>query len=412
MKTEIITVGTEILLGDILNTNTHYLSNELANMGIDVYYQITVGDNEQRLLSQLKESFKRSDLVILTGGLGPTEDDITKEVCAKYFNMEMEFHEQSWDKIIEIHNKMNRKPTENNRKQAYFPKGSLILPNKYGTAPGCIMEKDKKTIIVMPGPPKEMKPMFDNYVKPFLLKDNKNILKSKVLRIIGMGESKIENDLLDLIDKQINPTIATYAKDGECTVRITAKGKNEKEVESLIAPISNEIKSRFKEKVYGEDDTAIEDEVAKILVDNNLTIAVAESCTGGMVAADLINYPGISSVFMEGCVTYSNEAKMMTLNVKKETLNTVGAVSEQCAKEMSEGVAARHNTNIGLSTTGIAGPEGGSEDKPVGLVYMGITINNKTIVKKYIFNGNRQQIRSRACKTLLNDLRLELLKII
>ena len=412
MKTEIITVGTEILLGDILNTNTHYLSNELANMGIDVYYQITVGDNEQRLLSQLKESFKRSDLVILTGGLGPTEDDITKEVCAKYFNMEMEFHEQSWDKIIEIHNKMNRKPTENNRKQAYFPKGSLILPNKYGTAPECIMEKDKKTIIVMPGPPKEMKPMFDNYVKPFLLKDNKNILKSKVLRIIGMGESKIENDLLDLIDKQINPTIATYAKDGECTVRITAKGKNEKEVESLIEPISNEIKSRFKEKVYGEDDTAIEDEVAKILVDNNLTIAVAESCTGGMVAADLINYPGISSVFMEGCVTYSNEAKMMTLNVKKETLNTVGAVSEQCAKEMSEGVAARHNTNIGLSTTGIAGPEGGSEDKPVGLVYMGITINNKTIVKKYIFNGNRQQIRSRACKTLLNDLRLELLKII
>ena len=412
MKTEIITVGTEILLGDILNTNTHYLSNELANMGIDVYYQITVGDNEQRLLSQLKESFKRSDLVILTGGLGPTEDDITKEVCAKYFNMEMEFHEQSWDKIIEIHNKMNRKPTENNRKQAYFPKGSLILPNKYGTAPGCIMEKDKKTIILMPGPPKEMKPMFDNYVKPFLLKDNKNILKSKVLRIIGMGESKIENDLLDLIDKQINPTIATYAKDGECTVRITAKGKNEKEVESLIEPISNEIKSRFKEKVYGEDDTAIEDEVAKILVDNNLTIAVAESCTGGMVAADLINYPGISSVFMEGCVTYSNEAKMMTLNVKKETLNTVGAVSEQCAKEMSEGVAARHNTNIGLSTTGIAGPEGGSEDKPVGLVYMGITINNKTIVKKYIFNGNRQQIRSRACKTLLNDLRLELLKII
>lgn len=412
MKTEIITVGTEILLGDILNTNTHYLSNELANMGIDVYYQITVGDNEQRLLSQLKESFKRSDLVILTGGLGPTEDDITKEVCAKYFDMEMEFHEQSWDKIIEIHNKMNRKPTENNRKQAYFPKGSLILPNKYGTAPGCIMEKDKKTIIVMPGPPKEMKPMFDNYVKPFLLKDNKNILKSKVLRIIGIGESKIENDLLDLIDKQINPTIATYAKDGECTVRITAKGKNEKEVESLIEPISNEIKSRFKEKVYGEDDTTIEDEVAKILVDNNLTIAVAESCTGGMVAADLINYPGISSVFMEGCVTYSNEAKMMTLNVKKETLKTVGAVSEQCAKEMSEGVAARHNTNIGLSTTGIAGPEGGSEDKPVGLVYMGITINNKTIVKKYIFNGNRQQIRSRACKTLLNDLRLELLKII
>lgn len=412
MKAEIITVGTEILLGDILNTNTHYLSNELANMGVDVYYQITVGDNENRLLNQLEESFRRSDLVVLTGGLGPTQDDLTKEVCAKYFNLDMEFHQPSWDKIIEIHNKMKRTPTENNKKQAYFPVNSTILPNEYGTAPGCIMEKDNKTIIVMPGPPREMKPMFDNFVKPFLQKNSEDILKSKVIRIIGVGESKVENDLLDLIQKQVNPTIATYAKDGECTVRITAKGKTVEEVEKLILPVVKEIKNRFKETVYGEDETTIEDEVAKILVKNNLTISVAESCTGGMVSSSLINYPGISSVFMEGCVTYSNEAKMKSLNVKEETLNSVGAVSEQCAKEMAEGVAARHNTNIGLSTTGIAGPEGGSEEKPVGLVYMGIKINDKTIVKKYIFNGDRQQIRYRACKTLLNDLRLELLNII
>lgn len=412
MKAEIITVGTEILLGDILNTNTHYLSNELANMGVDVYYQITVGDNENRLLNQLEESFRRSDLVVLTGGLGPTQDDLTKEVCAKYFNLDMEFHQPSWDKIIEIHNKMKRTPTENNKKQAYFPVNSIILPNEYGTAPGCIMEKDNKTIIVMPGPPREMKPMFDNFVKPFLQKNSEDILKSKVIRIIGVGESKVENDLLDLIQKQVNPTIATYAKDGECTVRITAKGKTVEEVERLILPVVKEIKNRFKETVYGEDETTIEDEVAKILVKNNLTISVAESCTGGMVSSSLINYPGISSVFMEGCVTYSNEAKMKSLNVKEETLNSVGAVSEQCAKEMAQGVAARHNTNIGLSTTGIAGPEGGSEEKPVGLVYMGIKINDKTIVKKYIFNGDRQQIRYRACKTLLNDLRLELLNII
>jgi len=412
MKAEIITVGTEILLGDILNTNTHYLSNELANMGVDVYYQITVGDNENRLLNQLEESFRRSDLVVLTGGLGPTQDDLTKEVCAKYFNLDMEFHQPSWDKIIEIHNKMKRTPTENNKKQAYFPVNSIILQNEYGTAPGCIMEKDNKTIIVMPGPPREMKPMFDNFVKPFLQKNSEDILKSKVIRIIGVGESKVENDLLDLIQKQVNPTIATYAKDGECTVRITAKGKTIEEVERLILPVVKEIKNRFKETVYGEDETTIEDEVAKILVKNNLTISVAESCTGGMVSSSLINYPGISSVFMEGCVTYSNEAKMKSLNVKEETLNSVGAVSEQCAKEMAEGVAARHNTNIGLSTTGIAGPEGGSEEKPVGLVYMGININDKTIVKKYIFNGDRQQIRYRACKTLLNDLRLELLNII
>ena len=412
MRAEIITVGTEILLGDILNTNTHYLSNELANMGIDIYYQTTVGDNEERLLNQLNDSLKRSDLIILTGGLGPTQDDITKEVCAKYLNLQMELHKESWDKIVEIYDKMKRIPTENNRKQAYFPVDSIILPNKYGTAPGCIMQKGNKTIIVMPGPPKEMQPMFDNYVKPFLLKDNSYVLKSKVLRIIGVGESKIENDLLDLIDKQTNPTIATYAKDGECTVRITAKSKNIEEVEDLILPVYKEIKNRFKEKVYGEDETTIEDEVAKLLVNNNLKIAVAESCTGGMVSSALINYPGISSVFMEGCVTYSNEAKMMSLGVKEETLNTFGAVSEECAKEMAEGVSKRHNTNIGLSTTGIAGPEGGSEDKPVGLVYMGITINNKTIVKKYVFNGDRQQIRNRACKTLLNDLRLELLNIL
>lgn len=412
MKAEIITVGTEILLGDIINTNTHYLSNELANMGVDVYYQITVGDNENRLLNQLEESFRRSDLVVLTGGLGPTQDDLTKEVCAKYFNLDMEFHQPSWDKIIEIHNKMKRTPTENNKKQAYFPVDSIILPNEYGTAPGCIMEKDNKTIIVMPGPPREMKPMFDNFVKPFLQKNSEDILKSKVIRIIGVGESKVENDLLDLIQKQVNPTIATYAKDGECTVRITAKGKTVEEVEKSILPVVKEIKNRFKETVYGEDETTIEDEVAKILVKNNLTISVAESCTGGMVSSYLINYPGISSVFMEGCVTYSNQAKMKSLNVKEETLNSVGAVSEQCAKEMAEGVAARHNTNIGLSTTGIAGPEGGSEEKPVGLVYMGIKINDKTIVKKYIFNGDRQQIRYRACKTLLNDLRLELLNII
>ena len=411
IKAEIITVGTEILLGDILNTNTHYLANELANMGIDVYYQITVGDNEDRLYRQIDESFKRSDLVILTGGLGPTQDDITKEVCVKYLNLKMKFHEEYWQKIIEIHNKMKRVPTENNKKQAYFPENSIIASNKYGTAPGCIIKKDNKTIIIMPGPPKEMKPMFENHIKPYLLKDNKKIIKSKVIRIIGVGESKIENDLLDLIEKQVNPTIATYAKDGECTVRITAKSNTVEEVEKLMLPVCEEIKNRFKEKVYAEGETTIEEVVAKMLVENNLKIAVAESCTGGMVSSALIDYPGISSVFMEGCVTYSNEAKVMSLGVKEETLNTVGAVSEECAKEMAEGVAKRHNTNIGLSTTGIAGPQGGTTEKPVGLVYMGITINNKTIVKKYIFNGDRQQIRSRACKTLLNDLRLELLNI-
>ena len=411
MKVEIITVGTEILLGDILNTNCRYLSRELAAMGIEMYYQITVGDNEERLLKTLEESLNRSDIVICTGGLGPTEDDITKEVCAKYFGYELELHKSSLDAMIERFKHMNRVPTKNNEKQAYFPKEAYILKNDNGTAPGCIMEKEGKMIVVLPGPPKEMESMFENYVKPYLSKLTDDVIESEVLRIIGVGESKVENDILDIIDSQTNPTIATYAKGYECTLRITAKAKSVEEAKELIKPMSDEMKRRFGQSLYATGETSIEEVVAKMLVENNLKIAVAESCTGGMVSASLINYPGISSVFMEGCVTYSNEAKMKSLGVKKETLDVYGAVSPECAKEMASGVAARYNTNVGIATTGIAGPGGGTDEKPVGLVYFGIYINGKVITKKYVFNGDRQGIRERATRTILNDLRLELLNM-
>lgn len=409
MKAEIITVGTEILLGDILNTNCRYLSRELAAMGIEMYYQITVGDNEARLLSTLEESLNRSDIVICTGGLGPTEDDITKEVCAKYFGYDLVLHKPSLDAMMERFKRMNRIPTKNNEKQAYFPKEAYILKNDNGTAPGCIMEKNGKMIVVLPGPPREMEPMFENYVKPYLSKFTDEVIESEVLRIIGVGESKVENDILDIIDTQTNPTIATYAKGYECTLRITAKAKTVEEARALIKPMSDEMKRRFGQSLYATGETSIEEVVAKYLVDNDLKIAVAESCTGGLVSASLINYPGISSVFMEGCVTYSNEAKMKSLGVKQETLDVYGAVSSQCAEEMAAGVAKRYNTNIGIATTGIAGPDGGTYEKPVGLVYFGIYINGKVISKKYIFNGNRQGIRVRAANTILNDLRLELL---
>ena len=411
MKAEIITVGTEILLGDILNTNCRYLSRELAAMGIEMYYQITVGDNEERLLKTLEESLNRSDIVICTGGLGPTEDDITKEVCAKYFGYELELHKPSLDAMIERFKHMNRVPTKNNEKQAYFPKEAYILKNDNGTAPGCIMEKEGKMIVVLPGPPREMESMFENYVKPYLSKLTDDVIESEVLRIIGVGESKVENDILDIIDSQTYPTIATYAKGYECTLRITAKAKSVEEAKELIKPMSDEMKRRFGQSLYATGETSIEEVVSKMLVENNLKIAVAESCTGGMVSASLINYPGISSVFMEGCVTYSNEAKMKSLGVKKETLDVYGAVSDKCAKEMASGVAARYNTNIGIATTGIAGPDGGTDEKPVGLVYFGIYINGKVISKKYVFNGDRQGVRERATRTILNDLRLELLNM-
>ena len=411
MKAEIITVGTEILLGDILNTNCRYLSRELAAMGIEMYYQITVGDNEERLLKTLEESLNRSDIVICTGGLGPTEDDITKEVCAKYFGYKLELHKPSLDAMIERFKHMNRVPTKNNEKQAYFPKEAYILKNDNGTAPGCIMEKEGKMIVVLPGPPREMESMFENYVKPYLSKLTDDVIESEVLRIIGVGESKVENDILDIIDSQTNPTIATYTKGYECTLRITAKAKSVEEAKELIKPMSDEMKRRFGQSLYATGETSIEEVVSKMLVENNLKIAVAESCTGGMVSASLINYPGISSVFMEGCVTYSNEAKMKSLGVKKETLDVYGAVSDKCAKEMACGVAARYNTNIGIATTGIAGPDGGTDEKPVGLVYFGIYINGKVISKKYVFNGDRQGVRERATRTILNDLRLELLNM-
>lgn len=408
MRAEIITVGTEILLGDIVNTNSQYIAKELAAIGLDVFYQGTVGDNENRLLQVFDESLKRSDIVITTGGLGPTGDDITKEVAAKYFEQELELHKESWEKIDNYFKKLNIIATENNRKQAYFPKESIILPNNNGTAPGCILKKDNKTIIVLPGPPREMTLMFEDYVKPYLLSLTNTTLVSKTLRMFGIGESSLENEIIDIINEQSNPTVAPYAKEMEVTLRITAKANSIEDADKLIKPVVEKIESRVGQFVYGEDETSLEETVAKLLVKKNLTIAVAESCTGGMVSSALIDYPGISSVFMEGCVTYSNDAKMKRLGVKAETLEKFGAVSEQTAREMAQGIAKGFNTNIGLATTGIAGPGGGTDEKPVGLVYMGIYINGNTIVKKYNFNGSRSRIRQRATRTILNDLRLAL----
>ena len=411
MRAEIITVGTEILLGDIVNTNSQFLAKELANLGVEVYYQGTVGDNEDRLLESLEESLNRSDMVITTGGLGPTKDDLTKETAAKLFNQELVFHEESWREIEAYFNKLGKVPTENNKKQAYFPKEAIVLKNNNGTAPGAILKKDNKTIIVLPGPPREMKPMFEESVKPYLQYLTDDILVSKTLRFYGIGESSLENAIIDIINEQSNPTIAPYAKDTEVTLRITAKAISEEVAMDLINPVIDKIEDRVGQYIYSQGESTLEDTVAEMLVNKNLTISVAESCTGGMVSSNLINYPGISSVFMEGCITYSNEAKMKSLGVKKETLDKFGAVSEETAREMAEGIARRYNTNIGISTTGIAGPEGGTKEKPVGLVYFGIYINGKTIVKRYIFNGSRQQVRLRATKTILNDLRLELINL-
>lgn len=409
MKAEIITVGTEILLGDIVNTNSQFLAKELASLGLDVYYQSTVGDNESRLMDTLNESLDRSDIIITTGGLGPTNDDITKEVAAKCFNQELVFYNDIWKDIKQYFEKIGVEPTENNKKQAYFPKDCIILNNSNGTAPGAILKKENKMIIVLPGPPKEMIPMFNNELKKHLENLTDYKLISRTLRFFGIGESELEDKLSDIINNQTNPTIAPYAKEGEVTLRITAKSYTKDDADNLIDEVENKIKTLVGKYLYGYGETTLEETVAKLLVEKNLTIAVSESCTGGMVSSTLIDYPGISQVFMEGCVTYSNEAKMSRLGVKKETLDNFGAVSTETAIEMAKGVAMNLKTNVGLSTTGIAGPGGGTAEKPVGLVYIGLYINGKTKVKKLNLAGSREKIRVKATKEALNFLRLELL---
>lgn len=411
MKAEILAVGTEILLGDIVNTNSHYLSKRLADLGISVYHQSVVGDNEERLLKAYELAFERADIVIATGGLGPTKDDLTKEIGAKYFGKKLILHEESLNYIKEFFNRLNRPMGESNKKQAYMPEGAVILPNPNGTAPGCIIDENNKILVMLPGPPKEMAPMFENYVVPYINKFSDGVLVSKVLRVVGLGESAMAEKVQDIMDNQTNPTVAPYAKDNEAILRITAKGKTKEEAEKLIVPTEKEIRDRIGEDIYAEGETTLEAVVGELLVNKNLTIATAESCTGGLLAGALINYPGISSVFMEGAITYSNEAKMQRLKVKKETLDKYGAVSEETAREMAEGIAKAANTDIGISVTGIAGPGGGTEEKPVGLVYLGLYIKGEVKAKKLTLAGDRQKIRNRTVANALDWLRRELLNI-
>ncbi len=408
MSAEILAVGTEILLGDIVNTNAQYISKELAKLGIDVYYQTVVGDNPKRLERALYEAFERADIVITTGGMGPTRDDITKEICAKYFEKEFVLDEKAYEMLKSFFEKINKEMTENNIKQVYVPEGSIVMYNHNGTAPGIILEGKGKTLIMLPGPPREMKPMFEEYAIPFFKKKSEYTFVSRVLRVARVGESKTEYMLRDLIDSQTNPTIATYVKNVEAIVRITAKAKSEEEANRLIDPVAEEIYRRFGKSIYAEGETNIQNTVCKKLIEDNITIACAESCTGGLVAAAFTDMPGISSVFKEGAVTYSNEAKMKMLGVKKETLDKYGAVSPETAAEMAEGIAKTSGCEIGVSTTGIAGPGGGTEEKPVGLVYIGFYRNGVVKTKKLNYPGLRETVRARTVDAVFNFIRNEL----
>lgn len=408
MNAEILAVGTEILLGDIVNTNAQYIAQGLAELGIDVFYQTVVGDNPDRMKTAMNIAFERADIIITTGGLGPTGDDLTKEIGAEYFGRKLILDEKALDRIKKFFDKMKRPMTDNNVKQAMVPVNSTVMYNENGTAPGIIIEDNNKILIMMPGPPKEMKPMFSKQVKPYLASKQNHTLISRTLRIAGVGESAMGSMVRDMIDRQSNPTIAPYAKDTESILRITASAKTTEEAEKIIEPIAEEIYRRFGDSVYAEGETSIQETVAKILIDKKVTIAVAESCTGGLVAAKLIEYPGISEVLLEGAVTYSNEAKKRRLGVKDETLSAYGAVSAETAAEMAKGIAMTSGADIGVSTTGVAGP-GPSEGKPEGLVYVGVYIGGKSYVKELHLAGKRNVIRERAAYSALDFLRRKLI---
>ena len=412
MKAEILCVGTEILLGDIVNTNAQFISKGLADLGIEVYHQSVVGDNPQRLLDEFRKSFERTDIIITTGGLGPTQDDLTKETGAEYFNREMILDKNSLTQLESYFKKMGKSNLEgNNIKQAYFPEGASIFPNPHGTAPGCCMEQNGKILIILPGPPKEAKPMFENYVVPFLKKYSNGVIKSKTLRVCGIGESSMAESVSDLINNSVNPTVAPYAKENDTILRITARANTEEEAVELIKPIESKIREKLGINIYGEDDDTMEEVIGKLLINKELTISSAESCTGGLIAARLVNYPGISAVFKEGAVTYTNEAKMKRLGVKKDTLDKFTAVSSETAKEMAEGIAKTANTDIGIATTGVAGPGGGTYENPVGLVYIGLYINGKTYVKKCQYSGSRDVVRQRATMTALDLIRRHIINL-
>lgn len=413
MNAEIIAVGSELLLGQINNTNARFLSRQLADIGINVFYHTVVGDNPSRLKAAIGIAEERSDLVIFTGGLGPTKDDLTKEAIAEHLGAELVHNEDALRQIELYFERTGKVMTENNRKQAIVLKGSEVLPNDHGMAPGMVYAKGTKTYMLLPGPPKEMEPMYLAYGHPALLArmDSQDKILSRVLRFFGIGEAMLETEIEDLIDSQSNPTIAPLAADGEVTLRLTAKHQSLDAALQLIEEAEEKILSRTGEFFYGYDDTSLMNELTKRLKEKGLTIGCAESLTGGMFQQEFTSIPGAGSLLKGGVVCYTNEVKEKVLKVKKETIEKDGVVSKACASELAENAASLTGADIGISFTGVAGPDE-LEGKPVGTVYIGIAIKGRPAhVEKLNLGGSRAANRSRSVKYGCHFLMKELEEI-
>lgn len=383
---EIISVGTEILLGDIVNTDAQFLSVELAKMGISVLHQTTVGDNPERLRKVLEIALNRSDIIIASGGLGPTPDDLTKEICCEFFGKECVLHQESLDRMEGYFSSKGLVMSENNKKQALLPADGVVFQNDNGTAPGCAIEKDGKHILMLPGPPRELKPMFLNYAVPYLSRFSDKVIVSHNIRTFGIGESIMAQKVDDLLNSA-NPSVAPYAKEGEALLRVTAMADNEEEADKIAKPVIDEIVSRLGEFIYGIDEPNIETAVVKKLKEKGLTLATAESCTGGLIGKRITDVSGSSAVYGCGIISYSNDIKTNILGVDKADLQAHGAVSEPVARQMALGALKVSGADITVGVTGIAGPESDGTDKPVGLSFISLAAKDGTVVVKKLLTG-------------------------
>lgn len=415
MKAEIICIGTELLLGQIIDTNAAFLAEELAGLGIDIYHKSTVGDNLARIVEVLKLAWSRSDVLIISGGLGPTQDDLTREAVAKLLGEPLEFNEIAWENVCSYFQKIDRPIPENNRRQAMFPASGQVVTNLLGTAPGLLVAKDNRYLFALPGVPYELHGLWNSFVKPYLRQrldiEGNPVLTSKMVKMVGIGESAMEEIILDLIHNQSNPTIAPYASRGEVSLRITAKSCSEDDNQKLIEQTLSKVKERLGEYIYGYDTDKLENVVGRILKSIGWRLALAESCTGGLIAHRITNIAGSSDYYLGGINSYSNDLKINLLGVPERIIAQYGAVSKETARAMAMGIRKVTGAEVGIGVTGIAGPGGTTPEKPVGLTYFAIDLPGYSQVERRVFPFERIGNKEAAAQSVLTLLWQSLRKI-
>ncbi len=411
LSAEIIAVGSELLTPTKTDTNSLWLTEKLNNIGIEVKLKTIVGDDRARLEETIKDALRRSDIVISTGGLGPTEDDITREISAKAVGRELIYHEDIEADLRERFKKWGREMPEINKRQAFVIEGAKVLPNPNGSAVGMAVEIGAKFFVVLPGPPRENQPMFENFILPNLREAAGEIfVKRKIMRVSGMGESAVDEAIAPIYLAYENPQTTILFNRSEIEIHLTAQTKTEPEADVLLEEVAAKIHEKLGAAVFAMNGETLEEVVSKLLTDRKKTLAVAESCTGGLIGERLTDVAGASAYFIEGAVTYANEAKIRTLNVAAELIEQHGAVSGEVAEAMAKGMRERAKTDYAISVTGIAGPGGGSDEKPVGLVYIGYSDETQTKSIKLVMPGDRYLIRWRASSAALDYLRRQILK--